>query len=585
MDWEEAVRTSNDLFTKAIPLLLADPTGGRGVPTYKPVDTSELDYDRERVRSQREVVSATIQEELQNYNNAGGDQKKAIQAEGAAKADAVYADKAQADRAAEIFAQYGQIFGVTPDSMAAVVHDMNSQRPKLQAAGSEIAAMQAVGPGDNILEWWGNQFALPGKINEYNARAATYNMMQETLDSYIKSANAAATFTLKGTSTISAAQAKAKADFAKAEADKQSAIVDETMAKTNVTFATQQLAADVAAAEKTLQSTELQVRQRQNELQAMIHGIQFSENQAMRMLRAAELAEKLAKGEDEMGQRKSIEVVLKNYDRIMGHPVGTTNFNIWRVSNEAQRNNMIAIGVGSVGPTPVSAMMNWYRSNPGPLASPDTSRIMEHIRGKTEGWLVTAAAQTIDEKQKIDFVNKKVTEEIGNEIKNASKFGSPFYEMSPARMLESAQMNPESVVAKVLAPLAQRKDSNIPTELVAMTIAQAFKNPNDAGAAISDYYKRNMALRNTSMNTALIGITLPTTYQVKVRLGAFTSAMLDLTNPADATKYAQILQTPQYGFTPEQTEPQLSAALPKFGPTGEDTGNGSMRTGSMRTTK
>lgn len=556
MDWETAVKQADELFSKAIPKLMEDPTGGKGMPTYSRADTTEIDYDRERVRSQREVVSATIGEELQNYGTANEAEKKAIQAKGVAESDLAYAAKEQADREAAIFAQYGQIFGVTPENMASLVHDMNIQKPKLVAQGTEIAGMQAVGPGDNLLEWWGNQFALPGKIQEYNTRASTYNMMQDTLDSYIKSANDAATFAHKGIPSISAATAKAKSDVALANAAQASAQADENLAKVNVTFQTQKLAADVAAAEKTLQTTELEVRQRQNELQAAIHAIQFSENQAMRMLRAAELAEKLAKNEDEMAQRKSIGKILENYDRVTGKPLGTTSFDVWRVSGEAVKNNMIAIGTGSLGATPVAAAMNWYASRPGPLASPDTERLMGYIAEKTRRWMTDQHTQTMDEKQKIDYVNIHVNTEIKQDIANASTLGSMFYELSPAKLIAAGQMNPDSVVAKVLQPLTQGKMSeNILTELVVDTIRKAFNNDNDAAKAIADYYQRNIALRNSTMNTGLANLALPNSYDVPVKLGFFSSKNLDLTKFNDVMKFLQVKSMHEYRSAQEPPAP------------------------------
>lgn len=549
MDYAEAVRQANELIQQAVPLLVRNAAGGSNAPDFHKTDTSALDAETARLQVARDVGTANIDIDQQRLSTATAEEKAAIIARGTAEANLAEADRIKSERDAAMYAQYAEIFGLKADDVARTVQRMNTERPIAEAKLRDIQQRQAVSPFDNPLEWWKNQITLPAAIEDYNRQADIINVMKGTLDGYISTANAAATFAYKGLPTITAAQAKATADRAVTDAAAKAAQADINLSKTSVDFHTKRFSMDLAVAQQTATTTQLQVQQNIQEYQARIHAIQFADNHANRLLRAGELLEKLATNEDAMAQRKSIEVILKNYDHVMGHPEGTTNYQIWKITGEPQRNNMVAIGSGSLGATPVQGMYNWYRSNPGPLASKETSRLMEYVREKTEEYMVVAGTQAIDEKQKIDKVNKMVADDLKKDITNASKMGSLFYEMSPGKMLAAAQVSKESPIGKVLEGYAAQ-EKNIPTELVAQAFANTFKSPNDAGAALADYYKRNIALRNTTLNAKTLGIELPTTYGVKVRLGAFTSAILDLTKPADAIKYVTILQTPAYYSDP-----------------------------------
>lgn len=536
MDYAEVIAESNRLVQQAVPLLVRDPTGGQA-PTYTHVDTSQLQLDQEMLRTSRDVTNANIDLDQQRLSAATDEEKAAFRAKAVAEGDRAQADLIKAERDAAVFAQMGEIFGVTPENMAALVQQINIERPKANAKLTEIEAMQAVSPMDDLLTWWGNQINLPSKISAYNTHAALLNSMQDSMDAYIESGSKAATFVHKGLPTITAAQAKATADAASADAAAKSALADQNLARHSVDFATKRFATDLGVAGQTLHTTQLQLSQNIQEYQTAIHAIQFADNHANRLLNAAKLMETLAKNEDEMAQRKSTEVLLKNFDTATGRPVGTTTYNVWRAMSQPQRENMVAIGAGSFGPDPVSAAANYFNARPGALVNPEVDKLMKHIRDTQQQISVIPQIQILDEKQKIDKIRTVMTQRIQEEIANASKPGNPFYELSPARMVEGAQINKESIVAKVLQPLIEKKADNIPTELVVMTIAGAFKNPNEAASAIADYYKRNMALRNTVLNPKAAHIELPDTYLVTSRIGPMSTVRLDLTKPEDVTKY------------------------------------------------
>src|SRR5258708_5111873 len=345
MDYEEAVRQSTELIEKSIPLLVKDNTGGTA-PTYKRADATELNNEYERLRASRDITQANIDIDQQRLSSATEEEKAAIRAKGVAEGEGAQAERIKSERDAALFAQYAEIFGITPQKITDVIGRMNVERPLIEASAREIKDMQSITPFDNLLEWWGNQIKLPSKIVAYNSEAAIYNTMQDTLDGYISTADKASNFAYKGLPTITAAMAKSKADVAAADAAKAAALADINLAKTSVDFATHRFASDVAVAGQTLHTTQLEISQNIKEFESQIHAIQFADNHANRLLTAGKLIETIAKNEDEMSQRKQIQVLLKNYDLQTGKPEGTTNFQVWRNLPQVTREDMVAIGAG-----------------------------------------------------------------------------------------------------------------------------------------------------------------------------------------------------------------------------------------------
>jgi hypothetical protein len=128
--------------------------------------------------------------------------------------------------------------------------------------------------------------------------------------------------------------------------------------------------------------TALQIQQEGEKLKAKIYAINQAETNASRLLKAAELLEKLEK-------TKGLDVLLKNYDRTMGHPEGTTTrYNFERLG-EVQRQNIIAAGAGSLGPLndPLSSLEIFQASRPGPGLSLETRGFANYLQGIKENRL------------------------------------------------------------------------------------------------------------------------------------------------------------------------------------------------------
>jgi hypothetical protein len=116
--------------------------------------------------------------------------------------------------------------------------------------------------------------------------------------------------------------------------------------------------------------------------------------------------------------------------------------------------------------------------------------------------------------QKADHYSAKVNDLISQDMSNPEK-SVMFHSFSPAKVLAADEEFAASPAGLLLAPLAV-KDMDIPADVIVSTMGAAYKNPEEAGATGAEFYKRSIALRNTTIN--------------------YKGANFDLTNPTDFTK-------------------------------------------------
>jgi hypothetical protein len=532
---EDAKAMADELVRGAITSLKKPVTIPRsgGVNTDKAQEAADIASDT------NEEVNDVINTETTRYGKAAEDQKRAIGKGGEADAAKILADADRAKSEAGIFQYFAKAFGISTDpdaEIAVTASRIRELEPVAEAKLRNVQKMQSVGFLDNPLDWFVNQVQLPAAIGDYNQEAAIVNSLQERINSRIKTGQDAANFAHKGLPTITNAQAKAGVDKVVADTAKAQAVVDENLAKTNVTFAMHRLADDIATANATEKMSTLDLQNEQLRYTSLINEINFADKHAERLLKAAQLLEKLE------GTR-GLDKILEQYDLTMGHPKGTTTRYTFEKFSENQRQNMVAIGAGSIGADPFEGMINWYKSKPGPGASQDTVRFFDYLQDKAASIATSEKIQRLDEKQKPAAISKMLRLEISMDLENASKMGNLFYEMTPKQMLQSGSIPADSHLAKVLKPFTEQSGP-VPTEMILEAINLEYKNPNEAGAVISDYYKRNILLRNSVMNTSLAGVTLPKEYKLKrsmVGEGMIGSSgprmQFDLTKPEQATKF------------------------------------------------
>ena len=555
IDWQRVNRDVDALIQGAIGDLLR---GGSGrdaagastqVPTFQRANLDDLKNEVGRVKSSREVSHAQVGEEQVNYITAGKRKTDAIEAKGQAEASEIDANAAKAEQVAKIHRDLALSLGVDVESIAEVAHRIKLERPKAEALLSEIQEMQSVGLLDNPLEWFVNQIQLPAKVDPYNRQADRINTLQNALDASLKTAQDAAAHNTKGIPAITAAQAVAAKDKVIQQAVIDKATAEQELAKQNIGFAQQKLANDLSVANLTKEMTQLEIQQNLAAYQAAIYKITSADNDATRKLKAAELLEKLER-------TKGLDVILESYDRVMGHPKGTTNRYTFERLGKDQAHNIIAIGSGSIGSGPAEAVINFMSARPGPELSQETGRLFRYLQGKFADISASSDIQRLDQKEKIYTMNKKLTEEVQKDINRADVLGSIFYEMSPATMLGSGKIPTDSRLFKVLEPLT-KETGPVPTEVVIAAIQKEFPNPVEAGIVVADYYQRNITQRNTAMNAQAAGIKLPNEYKVKSPGVLWDSGTpnLDLTKPENATKYLLL----------QNVRKQVGEAVGKFG--------------------
>ena len=507
------------------------------LPDFISTDLAPFAAELEKTTTQREVTNLQIGTERDRLNDASFNKREAQKVKAAAEADKILADQAKAQAEANIYKQLATTMGVDPAQIAIIADQLTLERPKAEAMLREIQQMQAVSPTDNIIGWFVNQLELPSKIDPYNRQADIVNMLQDTLDRSVITANRASEFNAKSIPSITADQARQSAKVKIAEGAIENAKAEEELARTNVNFAVQKLSNDIAVANMTKEMTQLQVQQKQQEYQAAINAINIADNHANRMLKAAQLLEKLNKD-------KGIDVILENYDRIMGHPKGTTNRYTFERFGETQRVNIVAIGAGSGGTDPFQAILNVGNARPGPLFG--SGKLYMQLQDWAENIAKLPEVQLIDEKQKPLVISKKLKEQIDREKLNPGRIGGLFYELSPAEMIAAGLVPADSEVAKILEPYVRTKEP-IPTSMIVAAFDKLYTNPTIAGAALADYYRRNIELRNRSMNYSLFAIKPDDKYVIPVRYGDESVSFggvfkldVDLTSSEQATKYILI---------------------------------------------
>lgn len=570
IDFEAVNRDVDALIQGAIgDLLNGNRKGAAGasteVPSFQKANLDDLRNEVARTKSSREVAQAQIGEEQGNYLAAGTRRTAAIEAKGQAEAAEIAANAARAEQVAKIHRDLAISLGVDPEAIAEVAHRIKLERPKAEALLGEIKEMQAVGLLDNPLEWFVNQIQLPAKIEPYNTQAARINMLQNSLDAGLKTAQDAATHNSKGIASITAAQSVAGMDKVIQSAAIDKAVAEEALAKQNISFAQQKLANDLSVANLTKEMTQLEIQQNLSAYQAAIYKIKAADDDATRKLKAAELLEKLER-------TKGLDVILESYDRVMGHPKGTTNRYTFERFGKDQAHNIIAIGSGSIGSGPAEAVMNFIQGRPGPEIAAETARMFNYLQEKFAPISSNPEIQRLDQKEKIYTMNKKLREEVDRDIARSDVMGSVFYEMSPATMLASGKIPADSKLFKVLEPLS-KVTGPVPTEVVIETIRKEFKNPVEAGQIVAEYYQRNITLRNTSMNAGAFGIKLPESYKAKHThqegpIWRNRGTYYDLTKPEEAVKYVLAKQVEEEIFKRMGNNPGsiLMAPQPRIQP-------------------
>lgn len=569
MNLDEINEQANSLLGKAAELF-SQPFN---IPTASGVSNAPAKAQLSRAKETRDQTSNVIDAETMRNERATTAQKEALEKGGSAVAALAIANQDKAQKDADSYELVNKIFGIGQDNAseiaAAATHikdldaTIEQQKPIVDAKREVVRNMQSVGPGDDFLTWFGNQFQLSSKIADYNIEAQKLNTMdaqrdelQHHMQEGVKTASMISEQRNKGLPTITMAQAKATADGAVAKAAELSAHADIALAKTNVDFATKKLAEDLAIVTATIHTTQIDLENSKLKYESQITAIKLADTHAQRMLQAGKLLE-------ELGEKKGLKTVLDNYDNIVGKPAGTTNVFMFNKLPSHERENIVATAMGNGGNGPLEAAIN-IGPKLGPLASDPTKKLFAWIGEKAAS--IAATSQDVkmitDPKLKMQQIDNHLKQAIDQEKEQAYKPGTLFHELPPSTMMmgDKPIIANDSDLGKALAPLATQTGGAPSTEAIARTIGNTFTNPADAGRALSQYYAANVDAINKVSNLSIAKIAPVKSYFVPPPTTSFfTPKKYDLTNQAQATQYFQALKV--YDLTKAEQQSRRSAEM------------------------
>jgi hypothetical protein len=504
-------------------------------PSYGGANLSPAQKALDRLNRSRTNTENVINTENARVDSASQAQKSAIESYGQASADLTFATQQRQQQEADNWVQAQHILGASADQ------ELGQRLARLPAlkeqADQELATLKemgSVGFLDDPLEWAYNQIQLPARTRSYNRTADLINSENTFIEEGINRSKELAEFSNKTIPTTTAAMARAQAGKELAMSKEKMALTDIALATTNVDFATKKFAEDLAVSNATNSTTQLQIQEAHNRYSAQIQAIQLAETRINRDLKAAELLTTVGSG-------RALDVMAMQYDRMMGNPEGTTTRSIIKMLPEQQRLNIAAISTGTFAVNPYQFVETLRQIRPGPNFSPETARLQSWLEDKIGGISSTAEVVRItDKKIRDEAIAKTLNNFIAIEAKNPED-SKIFSALSPGVMIQRGLIPADSPLGKTLTPLVNAE--KVPTPLLVSTLAATTTKPEDAGALVSWYYKNNVAYRNTAMNLKAAGIPQDSTYRVTAP-GSFgdSSMVLDLTKPADATKYVLMTQ-------------------------------------------
>src|SRR5258708_6963701 len=315
LDIEEATRQADELLSGAIDQF----TKPLVIPSYVPTDTTRSMEVLNRAEVTGGEYAGTI-EESKKLAKSSTEEAKGYQ-------------------------YFQRLFGVDMAPNAAIAdaaHEQQGLRKTLGEKRDRVNKLHATSLFDDPIEYILNSMELPGAISDYNTVVDKINSNQTAIEEGIKSARDAGDLNNKGIPTITDAMATANANVALAEEAKQKAQADAKLATTNVDFANRKLSADLALTNATNATTHLEMENERLKYEAMANAIRFADTHAVRLESAAKLLYDLA-------DKRSLDVLLRQYDRNIGNPEGTTNRQLFNRLPANERENIAAIAAGSAG--------------------------------------------------------------------------------------------------------------------------------------------------------------------------------------------------------------------------------------------
>lgn len=526
----------NDMLTSAVGVLNTP----INAPKAAGVNTAPFARELARTKQSRDELDKTVAEGKATEAAATEQTKAGIDQEAAGKTAESTANQERSQLIADNNQWVNELYGINTKEDGEVaktaIQARNLKDDALKQL-DDIKQKQSVGLLDSPVDFLVNTIQLPSQIETYNTTAAQANLLQHYSEDIMKNSSTAQAQLEKGIPTITVAQANAKATIIAGIATQAKAAADEKLATVNLAFAQHKMAADISVLEGQGKLSTLELENSKAAYSAAINNIQLADTHATRLLKAAELIEKIS-------DQKSLETIIKGYDAATGKVPGTTSVFAWKGLPSAMKEEIVAIGsTGTFGSNPVQALISFARSAPGANVSEQTRTLMAFTSKEMQNAEERGEIKNeVDGAKKAQKISNAVTGSIAGAMNTASQGPqNPFYELSPTAMIKAGFVPPNTPFGKVLQQWADTNTQPTTAQVLAGVQASAgTDNPAELGQIAAQYYQVNMIARNSLFNLKTIGIQekMPSNYTIQAGgILGMGSYKLDLTKPEDATKY------------------------------------------------
>lgn len=509
----------------------------------------------------RQTAIANVRENLQNEMQAEGDLQRLQQTRGEIAANRVREAAAQNAAIAADKAAFISRSGVNTSELDSKVNQVTARNVQLfeqiVPLGAEIDGLKQISFLDNPLDWLNAQFALPGKVGQYNALANQVNRGSE----FIKSQDALVTATNNANAGKMATMNTAEVELAA-----QQEVVDAQIRAKQAAIASAKLkgASDqqILSIENHFDGLILQLEQRSQQNQDRQRAQARLEEEAADRKAArddAAVQRKIQQGimldREQEKQRKAEEEQERNL-RIQRSAAAIGKFGIQSekdlknltVAERKKFDTVYASGGETLGDNPLAAADNWQTVKRA-MNNPDLRSQIDTLYPKQQQQLADEMSMRLfaEEKKLGDLEPKMKAEKATTAVldyyqrlaRNPEGGQKDNWYAAPP-LFEVAQT--QSMVGNLAAKAAMETQAaslksggkNVDTQMMLTTLASQVgenKNISQAAEDVTKMYQKIVDNNNATMRFSRYGLPDQTGYPV-----AIEGKVYDLTKPYEASR-------------------------------------------------
>lgn len=533
MSAEELLNAAVEAYSKPLP----------AVPNAPGIDTKDIKKEYKRTGATRDQLSSGVDYARQMIDDAFRSTGTAVTA--GANADAALGDEKQrkAQQEADINKRTNEITGFGLEETDQVV---KWSRLATEATNKAMELDQAISANtvnflDNPLGWLESKFNEPQLVNEYNAQANIANTATQAAAAKKQEADALAARALSALPKITLAEQKAANDKILAEAAVTRGRLQTEFAKNDVDFLQRKYSADLSQLQAAISKGQIDAQAAQMQFSAQMKRIELAQSEGARMAEAAKFR---MMGDD----LKADGLQVENYNRVTGANLTVTQMK--RMPKEMQ-DNIAAISTGSWGSGPAYALKNVTSLPTGelPEATRKSFQYLQTLQSQVEGdTQVQMKLKGLKADERIAYINGLMQDRIKADLADAATNStSKFHEVKFTEMVEKGLVfKADNPITQTLLKVQEvSKDPIGSQEIGTALLDQYAGNANAAARVLTQYYRTNIDLRNSTGQFTTIGVPREELKSYKTTLnlgfGFGGSQQFDLTDPVDAQKYVVAL--------------------------------------------